>query len=134
MAKQNKKKVTILARIEFKCDKRKVVYVVRSSDGEKHYYVSFFDGKSTGCDCPSYKPLCKHRLYCQEVESLRTILRSPILAIPTPKAPVKPYTCIEQAPLNTVIRNNRFVELSYDELDEAERRAMYISLFSPCDL
>jgi hypothetical protein len=35
-----------------------------------------------------------------------------------------------QDELYTTIRNNRFVELPYAELDESERRAMYVNLFN----
>jgi hypothetical protein len=36
----------------------------------------------------------------------------------------------EQPTLYTAIRHNRFVELPYAELDESERRAMYVNLFN----
>ena len=39
---------------------------------------------------------------------------------------------IEDTLLFTVIRDHRFVELTYNELTDDEKRAIYVNLFSPC--
>lgn len=41
---------------------------------------------------------------------------------------------IEDTPLWTVIRNGRFIELPWNALTEAEKRAIYINMFAPCEL
>jgi len=69
-AQKTVKEVTFIARIEFKCDHRKVVYLVRSSNGVDQYETSMFDGKATGCTCPSRKP-CKHMKGAEQKEAAR---------------------------------------------------------------
>lgn len=39
---------------------------------------------------------------------------------------------IEDTPLFTVIRNHRFIELTWNELTDEERRQIYVNVFSPC--
>jgi len=56
---------------------------------------------------------------------------------PNPTTETK--TCEECKPLFetstfTVIRNERFVDVQWDELTESERRAIYVNLFSPCEI
>lgn len=65
-----KKAVKMIARIQFKDDARKVVYLVRSSDGEGQYHTYLFDGKATSCDCAARKP-CKHMEKCEAEEAER---------------------------------------------------------------
>jgi hypothetical protein len=62
--------VTTIARVQFKADPRKVVYLNRSSDGSTQYETSLFDGKATSCNCPSRKP-CKHMIHSEQAEAYR---------------------------------------------------------------
>ncbi len=64
------KEVTILARVEFKNDARKVVYKVLSSNGKDTYMTSLFNGKACSCDCISRKP-CYHMTGCEAHEAAR---------------------------------------------------------------
>ncbi len=62
--------VTTIARVQFKSDPRKVVYLNRSSDGETQYETFLFDGRATSCTCPSRKP-CKHMAHSEQAEAKR---------------------------------------------------------------
>lgn len=64
------KAVQIIARFQFKSDARKVVYQVRSSDGQKKYETTLFASKATACTCESRKP-CKHMKQMEVVEANR---------------------------------------------------------------
>ncbi len=64
------REVTILARVEFKADSRKVVYKVLSSNGADTYQTSLFNGKACSCTCPSRKP-CYHMTGCEAHEAER---------------------------------------------------------------
>jgi hypothetical protein len=68
--KTGKKEVQPLYRVQSKRDPRKVIYIVRSSDGSTEYTVSFFCGKVTSCSCPSRKP-CYHQAQIQRREDER---------------------------------------------------------------
>jgi len=70
MASKTVKEVTFIARAQFKCDHRKVVYLARSSNGVDQYATSLFDGNATGCTCPSRKP-CKHMKAAEAKEAAR---------------------------------------------------------------
>lgn len=65
------KTVKVLSRIEFNADARKVVYIVRSSNGADTYQTTLFAGKATSCTCPSHKP-CYHMMGCETLESARS--------------------------------------------------------------
>lgn len=69
--KQSTKEVTVLARVEFKNDARKVVYRVLSSNGHDTYDTFFFNGKACSCSCPATKP-CYHMTQLQMREQART--------------------------------------------------------------
>jgi hypothetical protein len=64
------KTVQVISRVEFKADPRKVVYICRSSNGTDIYQTTLFDGKATGCQCPSHKP-CYHMTGCEAKEAAR---------------------------------------------------------------
>src|SRR5450432_1859712 len=70
--KKATKTVQIIARVQFKADARKVVYLVRGSKGEQ-YETYFFAGKATSCTCESRKP-CYHmtQLETKEAERVET--------------------------------------------------------------
>lgn len=76
MASKQQKTVKVIARIQWKSDPRKVVYLNRSSDGVSQYETSLFDGKATSCSCPSRKP-CKHMKHSEQVEQERKVVESP---------------------------------------------------------
>lgn len=67
--KSEQKTVQIIARIQFKADSRKVVYLVRGSHGEQ-YETSLFDGKASACTCPAHKP-CYHMVQLGAREAAR---------------------------------------------------------------
>jgi hypothetical protein len=69
-SKKVQKQVQIIGRVQFKSDARKVVYLNRSSDGVSQYETSLFDGKATGCSCPSRKP-CYHMEQSEQIEQKR---------------------------------------------------------------
>lgn len=69
-SKSTTKEVTVLARVVFKNDSRKVVYNVLSSNGKDQYQVYFFDGKVCSCSCPATKP-CYHMVQLQAREDAR---------------------------------------------------------------
>jgi SWIM zinc finger len=62
--------VTILTRVSFKSDARKVVYQALSSDGATKYNVFLFAGKASSCECPSRKP-CRHMKAAESREAER---------------------------------------------------------------
>ncbi len=64
--------VTIIARIVFKADYKKVCYLVRSSDGATQYTTCLFEGRATSCTCPSRKP-CKHMRAAENAEHARSL-------------------------------------------------------------
>lgn len=64
------RQVQPLYRVQSKSDPRKVIYIVKSSDGSTEYTVSFFCGRATGCTCPSRKP-CYHMIQLQRREDER---------------------------------------------------------------
>jgi hypothetical protein len=72
MARQQKivKEATFIARIQFKCDHRKVIYLARSSNGVDQHETTLFDGKATSCSCPSKKP-CYHMKAAEAREEAR---------------------------------------------------------------
>jgi hypothetical protein len=70
----NTKTVQVIARVEFKEDPRKVVYLVRPSSGVGQYETSLFDGRATSCNCPA-KGKCYHRIGCEELEKKRIVLK-----------------------------------------------------------
>lgn len=61
--------VQIIARVQFKIDARKVVYLVRGSHGEQ-YETYMFAGKATSCTCESRKP-CYHMIQLEAKEAER---------------------------------------------------------------
>lgn len=65
-----KKQVQVIARIQFKSDPRKVVYLVRSSDGVSQHETTLFDGKATSCTCAS-RCSCYHEKGCEKLEQAR---------------------------------------------------------------
>jgi hypothetical protein len=69
-SKKTVKEVTFIARVELKCDHRKVVYLVRSSNGVDQYETTMFDGKAVGCSCKSRKP-CYHMKGAEAREAAR---------------------------------------------------------------
>jgi hypothetical protein len=64
------KTVLIIARIQFKVDARKVVYLVRASNGIDQYETYVFDGRAVSCTCDSRKP-CYHMTQLEQKESER---------------------------------------------------------------
>ena len=82
-AKKVAKQVTVIARVQFKCDDRKVVYLVRASNGTDQYETTMFDGKATGCTCPSKKP-CYHMKGVEALESKRREVASQFAAKSAP--------------------------------------------------
>lgn len=68
------KQVQVIARVEFKNDPRKVVYFVRSSDGQSEYQTSLFEGKAISCNCPARKH-CYHMQQCEEKEAGRVVIK-----------------------------------------------------------
>ncbi len=69
--RKEQKTVQIIARIVFTADNRKVVYLVRSSNGVDQYEVHMFDGKACSCTCPSRKP-CRHMAGTEQIERIRS--------------------------------------------------------------
>lgn len=69
-AKTASKQVTVISRIEFKADSRKVVYKVLSSNGKDTYETFFFNGKACSCTCPATKP-CYHMTQLEAREASR---------------------------------------------------------------
>ena len=67
---KQQKEVTILARVEFKNDPRKVVYQCLSSNGVDKYNTFLFNGKACSCECPATKP-CYHMVQCEAKEQQR---------------------------------------------------------------
>jgi hypothetical protein len=65
------KKVTILARIEFKADSKKVCYRCLSSNGKDIYTTCLWQGKACSCSCPSRKLECRHAIACEAREAER---------------------------------------------------------------
>jgi hypothetical protein len=65
------KEVTIIARYQFKNDPRKVVYLVRSSDGKSEYCTTLIDGVASGCSCPARNGKCYHRAQLEAREEAR---------------------------------------------------------------
>lgn len=61
------KTVQIIARVQYKSDSRKVVYLVRSHKGDATYQTTMFDGKATSCTCPAQKP-CYHMVQLEQKE------------------------------------------------------------------
>lgn len=72
MAKSQKqvKEVCVIARYQFKADPRKVVYLVRASNGVDTYQVFFYNGKACSCGCASRKP-CYHMTQLEAREAQR---------------------------------------------------------------
>lgn len=64
------REVTILARVEFKADSRKVVYQCLSSNGKDTYMTYLFNGKASSCECKATKP-CYHMTGCEAYEAAR---------------------------------------------------------------
>jgi len=60
------KTVQIIARVQFKHDARKVVYLVRGSKGEQ-YETYMFAGEATSCTCAARKP-CYHMRQLEDKE------------------------------------------------------------------
>jgi Na+-translocating ferredoxin:NAD+ oxidoreductase RnfC subunit len=73
--RQSTKTVQIIARIVFKSDNRKVIYLVRSSNGIDQYEVHMFDGKACSCTCPSRKP-CRHMAGAESKEQERAAFQA----------------------------------------------------------
>ena len=74
------KTVTVLARITYKSDPRKVVYKVLSSDGVTKYNVYVFNGQVSGCECPS-KTKCYHKDQIQQREDARKTAEATVLGV-----------------------------------------------------
>ena len=72
--------VQIIARIQFKADSRKVVYLVRGSKGEQ-YETCLFDGKATSCTCESRKP-CYHMTQLEQKEAERNTMSVEAAQVP----------------------------------------------------
>lgn len=73
--------VQIIARVEFKSDSRKVVYLVRSSKGDATYQTTLFDGRATSCTCPAMKP-CYHMVQLERSEQARALPESEWRIVP----------------------------------------------------
>lgn len=67
------KTVSIIARIEFRADTRKICYLVNSSNGVDQYETCLFDGKATSCSCPSQRS-CYHMQQLEEREAKRVVV------------------------------------------------------------
>lgn len=114
------KTVQIIARVQFKNDARKVVYLVRGSKGEQ-YETYMFDGKATSCTCPAHKP-CYHMSGCEQKESER----------------------VESA--ETVALAEKYIREDLDDdakyeawkaqysLDNTLSREAYVACFDPCGM
>jgi hypothetical protein len=98
--KQAIKEVTVLARVEFKCDSRKVVYKVLSSNEKDTYITTLFNGKACSCTCPATKP-CYHMVQLEAREAARNAAPAAPIAAPQKEA----WTAEEEkrynAPLNS---------------------------------
>lgn len=95
------KPVTIIARVQFKADPRKVCYRVRSSNGKDVYTTCLFDGKATSCTCPCKTGNCYHRrqLEAREQERAATKAAQAEAAVeqPTRVADSSPLASVEKA-------------------------------------
>src|SRR5450755_4546155 len=65
------KTVSIVARIEFKADSKKVCYIVRSSTGIGTYTTCLFNGKACSCTCPTHGLNCYHCTQLEVIEAAR---------------------------------------------------------------
>jgi hypothetical protein len=140
LATKSTKQVQVIARIAFKSDARKVVYLVRASNGVDQYQVSLFAGQVSGCSCVAHKP-CYHMKQVQKLEDNRVALH--IVASVEEKAPIveeTPTTCPIVAPDRvywTVDFHNHPIKLRWDEMTsgqqdmqvQSERRAQFEELF-----
>ena len=120
--KQATKTVVIIARIQFKSDARKVVYIVRSSDGTKTYQTYLLNGKATGCQCPSRKP-CYHGLHLEQIEAARVASydKSYKDAVAETLNAFYSERAEQLDPMVNAIRGGRIVEVRWSTLSESER-------------
>lgn len=65
------KVVSIVARIEFKSDSKKVCYIVRSSNGASQYTTCLHNGKACSCTCPAHGLNCYHCTQLTAIEAAR---------------------------------------------------------------
>jgi hypothetical protein len=115
------KTVQIIARIQFKNDTRKVVYLVRASNGVDQYETYFFDGRALSCTCNSRKP-CYHmtQLEAKEAERIET---TQVVAL-----------------AEAYVREEIDEDATYDAWKKAEHkldsmsRDEYVSVFDPCGM
>lgn len=70
MAAKSKKIVQVIARYQFKSDSKKVVYLVRASDGIGTYETSFYDGVACSCTCKA-RGMCYHKTQLTVIEAAR---------------------------------------------------------------
>lgn len=82
-SKKVAKQVQVIARVQFKCDSRKVVYLVRASNGTDQYETTVFDGKATSCTCKA-KGCCYHMRGVEALESKRQEIASQFAAKSAP--------------------------------------------------
>ena len=71
---QVQKQADIRYRVGIKAHPGIVVYLVKSSDGQEDYQVTFCNGKANNCTCKSRKP-CYHMRDCQAREDGRKQVR-----------------------------------------------------------
>lgn len=111
------KVVNIIARIEFKADPRKVVYLVRSSDGTKEYQTCLFDGNATSCNCPSTSPRpCYHMTQLEAKEAARAERNTDeIAAVQEMTAEERTEAVAAFAQLFTLYHANHHDAYSFDE-------------------
>lgn len=55
-----------------------VVYTVQSGSGEGEYEVTLVNGRSTGCECPSWR-MCKHARACVSYERFLVEWNAPVV-------------------------------------------------------
>lgn len=140
------KTVQIIARVQFKSDARKVVYLVRASNGIDQYETYLFDGRALSCTCDSRKP-CYHmrQVETKEGERVEVVERLSPLAAETPEYArylgldgtwyaygeeiEEPYERVEiddDAKYEAWKRDN--------SLDNTMSREAYVACFDPCGM
>lgn len=132
-SKKALKVVQIIARIQFKADARKVVYLVRASNGVDQYETYCFDGRALSCTCDSRKP-CYHMRQVETKEAER--------------AP-RPFTIAQLNELADIVAAEAEEEYIREEIDDDAKyeawkrenmldntltRDEYVSVFDPCGM
>ena len=127
------KTVQIIARVQFKADARKVVYLVRASNGVDQYETYMFAGKATSCTCPAHKP-CYHMTQLEAKEAERQPRPFTVSALHELAEAVAAEAEEEY------IREDLDDDAKYEQwkrensLDNTMSREAYVSVFDPCGM